>query len=97
MRNHYGMMAQEHWKRWLPQRYQEIKDPESFFDDLGEEIARQVEELSRNLAGNDPGGESYLQKLGRLTMAHANAESQVLRELALLEPEPGAEEEPLTE
>src|SRR5262249_40581804 len=56
----------------------------------------QIEELATALAGDDPGGEDYLEKLGRLRMARFTAESQVLREMVLLPPEPGhpeAEEE----
>ena len=26
--NWYGVMAQNHWARWLPQRYATIEDPE---------------------------------------------------------------------
>ena len=25
--NRYGLMAQQHWARWLPARYAEIADP----------------------------------------------------------------------
>jgi len=46
-----------------------------------------VEVLAQALAGEDLPGEGYLDKLGRLQMARVTAESQALRELALLEPE----------
>lgn len=85
--NPYGAIAAKHWKEWLPDRYNRIQDPDSFFSKLGEEIQVRVQELSRALAGDDPPGETYMQKLGRLNMAHQNAESQVLRGMALLEPE----------
>ena len=48
-------------------------------------------QLSLALAGNDPPGEGYLEKIGRLNMARFNAESDLLRTMALLEPEPGVE------
>lgn len=83
----YGAAAQKHWKRWLPQRYSQIDHPETFFSELGEEIAERVDELSDAMAGEDPPGEDYLQKVGRLNMARLNAEAQALQELALLEPE----------
>lgn len=88
--NPYGAKARKHWQKWLPERYSQIQDPETFFTNLGEEIEARVEELSQTLAGSDPPGEGFHQKLGRLNMAHFNAEAEVLREMALLEPEPAA-------
>lgn len=85
--NRYGSQAQKHWKRWLPSRYARLEDPDSFFSKLGDEIEMRVEELSTAAAGDDPAGETYLQKLGRLNMARLNAESEALQELALLPPE----------
>jgi len=89
--NRYGARAQKHWKRWLPTRYGQIPDPDNFFASLGDEIRVRIEELSEALAGDDRPGETYLQKLGRLNMARLNAESQAMQEMALLEPEPGAD------
>ena len=85
--NKYGAMARHHWRQFLPMRYSQIEDPDSFFSSLGDQVQERVEELSAALAGDDPPAEQYLQKLKRLNMASANAESQALRELALLEPE----------
>lgn len=85
--NRYGDIASRHWEQWLPKRYRELENPTQFFTNLGEEIATRVHELSEALAGDDPPGEQYLAKLGRLNMTRANAESQALRELALLDPE----------
>ena len=91
--NRYGAMARKHWERWLPTRYSQIDDPDTFFSTLGEEVQTRIEELSTALAGDDPPRESFMEKLGRLNMAVLNAESQALRELALLEPEPAANPE----
>lgn len=85
--NPYGRRAAKHWKDWLPMRYSQIQDPETFFTALGEEISTQVQARSRALAGDDPPNEGYLEKVGRLNMAHLNAESEILREMALLPPE----------
>jgi hypothetical protein len=85
--NRYGEIARQHWQQWLPKRYRALENPTQFFTNLGEEISTRIHEVSQALAGEDPPAEQYLQKLGRLNMARANAESQVLRELALLEPE----------
>jgi hypothetical protein len=87
--NRYGRQAHAHWATWRPNQLSQISDPESFFTELGEQVETQIEALQIALAGDDPGGEDYLQKVGRLRMARFDAEAQVLRELVLLPPEPG--------
>ena len=87
MSNQYGTRAKQHWQKHLPERFRQLEDPDSFFSTLGEEIAERVQTLAEELAGDDPPGESYLDKLGRLNMARRDAESEILREMALLEPE----------
>jgi hypothetical protein len=89
--NRYGRMAQAHWQRWLPSRYREIPDPSSFFTTLGQEVEEQVVSLSLEIAGDDPAGESYLDKVGRLNMATLQAEEIVLAERVLLAAEPGVD------
>lgn len=91
--NTYGEMARTHWARWLPQRYATLDDPSSFFSTLGEEVAEEIADLSLELAGDDPPGETYLEKLGRLSMARVQAEERVLAERVLLTPEPGTEDD----
>ena len=54
--NRYGLMAQKHWARWLPGRYSQIEDPDSFFSDLGTQAAQQIDQLSLQLAGDDQPG-----------------------------------------
>jgi hypothetical protein len=88
--NHYGTMARRHWERWLPERYSSIQEPVSFFSALGEETARQIADLTLDLAGDDPPGEDYLVKVGRLNMARLQAEEIILPERILLPPEPAA-------
>ena len=87
MMNQYGTRAKQHWQKHLPERYQQLNDPDSFFSDLGEQIAQQVQDLAADLAGDDPPGGGFIEKLGRWNMARFNAEAQILRELALLEPD----------
>ncbi len=87
--NTYGRLAQQHWAKWRPNQLRQIPDPETFFTELGQDVETQIEALEIALAGDDPGGEEYLEKVGRLRMARMTAESQVLREMVLLEPEPG--------
>ena len=88
--NHYGEMARSHWARWLPARYSQIQDPDSYFAALGLEVARRVGDLMLDLAGQDPPGEDYLAKVARLNAARRQAEEIVLAEEVLLDPEPEA-------
>jgi hypothetical protein len=91
--NHYGDMAQEHWARWLPHQYAAIEDPDSFFLDLGNRASERIAELASEFAGDRRPGEGYLERVGRLGQARRQAEEIVLREMILLEPEPGADED----
>ena len=54
--NRYGLMAQQHWARWLPARYAAIEDPDSFFSDLGNQAEARIGSLAAELAGNDQAG-----------------------------------------
>jgi hypothetical protein len=92
--NRYGAMARSHWARWLPQRYATVTDPDSFFSALGQETARQIDELAAELAGDDQPGEGYLAKAGRLAAARSQAEEIILAQQVLLAPEPGTSEDP---
>ena len=92
--NRYGAMARSHWARWLPQRYATISDPDSFFSTLGQETARQIDELAVELAGDDRPGEGYLEKAGRLAAARSQAEEIILPQQVLLAPEPETSEDP---
>jgi hypothetical protein len=92
--NRYGAMARSHWARWLPQRYATIKDPDSFFSTLGQQTARQIDELATELAGDDQPGEGYLARAGRLAAARSQAEEIILPQQVLLAPEPGTSEDP---
>jgi hypothetical protein len=92
--NRYGAMARNHWARWLPQRYATITDPDSFFSTLGQETARQIDELAAELAGDDQPGEGYLAKAGRLAAARSQAEEIILPQQVLLAPEPQTSEDP---
>ena len=92
--NRYGLMAQRHWAQWLPQRYATISEPDSYFSTLGQEAARQIEELTLELAGDDQPGEEYLAKAGRLTAARSRAEEIVLPQRVLPAPEPATSEDP---
>ncbi len=91
--NEYATVARRHWQQWLPARYAQISDPDSFFSSLGQEAAERIADLMLDLAGDDPPGEGYLAKLGRLNAARGQAREIVLREI-LPEPEPGTGHDP---
>jgi hypothetical protein len=91
--NQYGEMAREHWARWLPARFAAIEDPETFFSNLGNQAGEKITALAYELAGDDPPGEGYLEKVGRLGAARHQAEEIVLPEMILLDPEPGAQDD----
>jgi hypothetical protein len=99
--NRYATLAQEHWRTYRPNQYEQIPqdERESFFTQLGQEAERQIDELAEALAGQAPPDEDFLQRMSRLKMARLEAESQVLRERVLLpardqeqdQPEPGGQ------
>ncbi len=92
--NRYGAMARRHWAQWLPGRYAAVSDPDSFFTTLGEDVARQVENLTEELAGDGRPGEGYLVRVGRLNASRTQAEEIILPERVLLAPEPAASQDP---
>jgi hypothetical protein len=85
--NEYGRMALDHWRRWLPERYSQIEDANSFFSTLGDEVATRIAGLTLELAGEDPPGETFMDKLGRLNNAAQRAREMVLPQMVLLDPE----------
>ena len=80
----YAAKAAKHWRENLPDRFSALSDPETFFNQLGEQAEEEIEALAEQLAGDDRPAETYMEKVGRLTEARATAESTVLRELILL-------------
>jgi hypothetical protein len=93
MMNEYGQMAQNHWRRWLPQRYSQIQDPNSYFSALGDQVSTRIADLALELASEDPPGETFMDKLGRLNNAKQRAREIVLPEMVLLDPEPETNED----
>jgi hypothetical protein len=89
--NRYGVIAQRHWAQWLPRQYAAISDPESFFTTLGEEVARQIDDLTDELVGEINQSDSYLAHVGRLFAARAIAEELILPQRVLPDPELAAD------
>lgn len=90
--NKYGVQAQKIWQEASPAHYSQIPNPDEFFTQLGEQAEAQIVELAPKLAGPDPAGEGYLEKVGRLNAARNQAEEIVRNEL-LSPPETEDEEE----
>jgi hypothetical protein len=80
--NKYGQMALSHWQATAPNRVAELSDPTAFFEALGLEMQEQVTNLASMLAGSDLRGETFLQKVARLTAARKQAEEVVMSQLA---------------
>ena len=66
-------------------------DPESFFTTLGEEVARQIDDLTGELVSEIRQSDSYLAHVGRLSAAHAIAEELILPQRVLPDPELAAD------
>jgi len=79
--NRYGAVAEKHYRHFLPTQYALITDPTVFFNDLGDQISDQIDEMKWSLAGADPADETFMNKLGRLNMAELMAREAVLAEL----------------
>ena len=80
--NRYGARAQQHWQQHLPKRYAALTEPETFFQQLGEEISTRIQELEEGY--RLPSTSDYLKNLQQLTWARHQAEHDALVELALL-------------
>ena len=91
--NKYGALLMRQWKRADPQRFSEIPDPEEFFAAKGTELEQEISTLAASLAGPDRAGETYMEKVSRLATARFNAESDLLREAMI--PDPDDVETPL--
>jgi hypothetical protein len=78
--NRYALLAQRHWEMYRPIEFERMRDRETFFAKLGEQISYQIAELARQMEGSVRPGEAYLAKVERLGTAKLSAEAQVLRE-----------------
>ena len=54
------------WPWFGPPWYAQIKDPDACLDAIRRQFARRAGELTDDLAGDDPPGEGYLARAGRL-------------------------------
>jgi hypothetical protein len=86
--NHYGARARRHWQTHRPQEYGQITDPETFFSDLGNRIATEIDrrrtEQERSTGAGD--SQDFLANLQSLNSTAISVEDEVLREMAFTEP-----------
>lgn len=85
--NHYGAKAAAHWRRHLPQQLKQIQDPEEFFTLLGETASQEIEDRTDAIADLTPERAGYLEESARRATARTMAESQVMREMILVDPD----------
>jgi hypothetical protein len=81
--NPLGQLAQQWYQQYLPQAYQGIADKATFFGTLGEQAAQEIEQVATALAGDDPPGETFQNKIGRLQAAQQAATELVMRQTLL--------------
>jgi hypothetical protein len=85
--NRYGRMALERMREFQPEVLAGIEDPDSYFSNLGEDLAQRIEELAERIAGPARPGESYLDRLGRLREARISAASDIMAQVGVPEQE----------
>lgn len=78
--NKYGAMLRRQWEIADPRFVESLDDPTEHFSQMGERVQDEILELQPSLEGTDPAEETYLQKVGRLNAARAQAEEIVLAE-----------------
>lgn len=82
--NHYGAIAEDHWKKHLPSRYAALEDPETFFNSLGNQIQEMVQNLEdsrRSLEQPELNTMEHLERIGRLKAIRKSAEEQAFADL----------------
>ena len=82
--NKYGSLAEDHWKRADRTRYEELTDPETFFEELGEQVLVRVDSLLNVMEQNAPADEGYLETVGRLNAVRNQAEEIAMTELVYI-------------
>jgi hypothetical protein len=85
--NRYGRRLMRQMQETDPTRFASLPDPEQHFTMLGEQLGVEIEQLAQSIAGPDRPGETYLEKVGRLNMARLNAESDLIAEAMIRDPE----------
>lgn len=93
--NKYGSLAQDYWKRADRARFEELTDPETFFEELGEQVLSRVDSLLNEMERNAPADEVYLETVGRLNALRRQAEEIAMDELVYIHAVPSTVDEEL--
>ncbi|WCO67970.1 hypothetical protein PO878_04435 [Iamia majanohamensis] len=91
--NRYGQMAHDHTRRYRPDSYSQIPDPDAFFAEVGEEIAAEVSRLRDEILGPVRDDETPEEHRLRSYQALATAEELAMADHPLLQPDPSEEAE----
>jgi hypothetical protein len=92
--NQLGQTARQYYQDYLPSAFADIPNPDEYFHQLGEELQEAVIAAAAEIAGPDPQGEGYLEKVGRLNAATMQAQELILSErLYCHQPEDEEDEE----
>lgn len=91
--NKYAVMARDYWMKADRARYDELTDPTTFFEELGEQILTTVDSLLMQLEQNRPADESYLETVGRLNSQRKQAEEIVMTDLVYIPAVPATVDE----
>ena len=75
--NQYARLARRYFQQRLPRQASSMTSLN--YQQLGETIAQQIDELALTLEGADDPTETHLQKVGRLTAARRRAAETVLQ------------------
>ena len=79
--NKYGSLAMQRVHAEALDRFRQIENPETVFEELGERIAAQTDQVAALLeAQNVPAGETYLERVGRLNSIRLQAEEAAMAE-----------------
>lgn len=84
--NKYALIAQDHWQKHAPSRYAALEDPETFFEELGESAAVQIEQVAAALERQLPKDLPYLERVGQMQAIRLQAEEAVLSDLVYSTP-----------
>lgn len=78
--NKYGRLAQEHWRRHAPRRYEALENPSQYFEDLGVTAELQISDLIARL-GSQSSNREFMDQVAHLRSTTKQAEEMVLADL----------------
>jgi len=79
--NKYGLIAQEHWKKFAPTRYATLTKPDEYFQSVGESAASQIDQIASSLERQLDPNLPYLERVGQMNSIRLQAEEAVLNDL----------------